>query len=72
MQKDEITKTPAQPARPPSPDDGPEDMELTIQRKPSAALNAADNVFGEIAKERFGGINTNASVFEKGTVFHAE
>jgi hypothetical protein len=72
MQKDEITKNPARAARPPSPDDGPDDMELTVKRKPAAAINAADNLFGEIAKERFGGINTQDSVFEKGAVFHTE
>jgi hypothetical protein len=72
MQKDEITKAPARPARTPSPDEGPDDMELTVQRKPAAALNIASGLFDEAAKERFGGINTQSSVFEKGTVFHTE
>ncbi|MDR1247210.1 MAG: hypothetical protein LBK57_09315 [Clostridiales Family XIII bacterium] len=72
MQKDEITKAPARQTRPPSPDDGPDDMELTVQRKPRVAINTASGLFGETAKERSGGINTRNSVFEKGTVFHTE
>jgi hypothetical protein len=63
---------PAKPASSPPPDDGPEDMELTVVRKRADALNAAGNAFDALAKTRFGGIDTRASVFEKGALFRTE
>jgi hypothetical protein len=60
------------PNKPPSPDDGPEDMELTLRRAPADALNFTGNAFDSLAKKRFGGINTRPSAFEKGALFRTE
>jgi hypothetical protein len=54
------------------PDDGPEDMELTIRKKSAAPLNLTGGLFDETAKKRFGGIDTRPSAFEKGTLFPTE
>jgi hypothetical protein len=61
------------PAQPPGtpPDDGPEDMELTAARPVSRPLNAADSVFTGMERGSFRGINTQPSVFARGTLFHA-
>jgi hypothetical protein len=64
----EKIKIPAKPVKAP-PDDGPEDMELTIPRQSADALNIAGNAFDAKTKERFGGLNAENSVFEKGTLF---
>jgi hypothetical protein len=64
----EKIKIPAKPVKAP-PDDGPEDMDLTIPRQSTDALNSAGSVFDTKTKERFGGLNAEASVFEKGTLF---
>jgi hypothetical protein len=69
-EKRNVPKNPA-PARP-LPDDGPEDMELSLTREPAAPVNKRGSLFDEEAKRRFGGINTAASVFEKGALFHTE
>ncbi|MDR1321822.1 MAG: hypothetical protein LBK56_10425 [Gracilibacteraceae bacterium] len=61
---------PAQPSRTP-PDDGPEDMELTIPRRAPQPLNLADSVFDAAERERYQGINSRPSVFAKGTLFRA-
>jgi hypothetical protein len=65
-----VPRNPA-PAKP-LPDDGPEDMELTLPMKAAAPLNVMGNAFDEETKKRFKGINTRASVFKKGTLFHTE
>ncbi|MDR1573634.1 MAG: hypothetical protein LBS24_04945 [Clostridiales Family XIII bacterium] len=63
---------PAKPASSPSPDDGPEDMELTVVRKRGEALDTAGNAFDTLVKTRFGGIDTRMSAFEKGALFRTE
>jgi hypothetical protein len=60
-------KTPQAP-----PDDGPEDMELTIPRQSRDALNIEGSMFDADAKKRFQGINKQGSAFEKGSVFHTD
>ncbi|MDR1069362.1 MAG: hypothetical protein LBL37_01045 [Gracilibacteraceae bacterium] len=60
---------PAPLSRTPPPDDGPEDMELTIPRLAPQPLNLADSVFDAAERERFQGINSRPSVFAKGTLF---
>jgi hypothetical protein len=63
-----------QPPRTPngSSDDGPEDMELTVPREPTEAINAVRNVFDNGAHARAEGLNTDASVFEKNTLFRTD
>jgi hypothetical protein len=73
MSKDDALRNAVKkPNRQPSPDDGPEDMELTLRKNPVDALNSADNAFDALAKKRFGGINTKPSVFEKGALFRTD
>jgi hypothetical protein len=69
MSKGEIVRPRKLPAGPPA-DDGPDDMELTVPKKPETAINTANSVFDEAANGRFGGINTKASVFKKDTLFN--
>jgi hypothetical protein len=47
-------------------------MDLTVHKNPAKALDIAENAFDALAKKRFGGINTRASAFDKGTLFHTE
>ncbi|MDR2770515.1 MAG: hypothetical protein LBB57_00595, partial [Clostridiales Family XIII bacterium] len=65
-----VPKKPAPASLPP--DDGPEDMELTIPMKPAPPLNLSAGLFDEEAKKRFGGLNARPSAFERGTLFHTE
>jgi hypothetical protein len=69
MDMKEQRTAPATTLRTPPSDDGPEDMELTISKGPAEALDAANSVFDADMKKHFQGINTQGSVFERGTVF---
>jgi hypothetical protein len=72
FKKKEAPKIPSRQAKPRSPDDGPDDMELTVQRRPAAALNAADSVFGAATKEWVRGVNTRGSVFDETALFRTK
>jgi hypothetical protein len=54
------------------PEDGPEDMEMTIQRKPAEAINDTRSVFDKDAQAHLEGLDTKSSVFDKGAVFRTE
>lgn len=53
-----------------SPDDGPDDMELELERERMTALNKRKSVFDTDGGNRSPGINTAPSVFEKTAVFN--
>jgi hypothetical protein len=71
-EKPQIKTPPAPTVEPVVPDDGPEDMELTVPRKPAAAVNRAKDVFGEDAKNISKGVNSRESVFDRGAVFRTD
>jgi predicted metalloenzyme YecM len=76
MDTNERRKTIQQPKMPTTvpdfPEDGPEDMELTIPHKPVETINAANNIFDKDAKTVFRGIDTKTSVFEKSALFRTD
>ncbi|MDR2163807.1 MAG: hypothetical protein LBO70_07730 [Clostridiales Family XIII bacterium] len=54
------------------PEDGPEDMEITIERKPAEALNDTRSIFDKDARALSEGLDTKRSAFDKSAIFRTD
>lgn len=57
---------------PPNPEDGPDEMDITMEKPVLESLDTAKSIFDEGLERRFGGINTAPSLFDRTAVFHSK
>jgi hypothetical protein len=72
MPEEKATKAPVEPNKnKPEPDQNEEEeIDIRIEKPREELLNLTSSVFDGGIKKRFGGINTDSSIFEKGVLFN--